>query len=164
MTSDLFVIDNVQMLSHGSADLILEACTDFWDGTDIYPLSGSDRCSICNTFHFQAISSIFLAALFPPAALLVVFHLSPLLLQKEGSGFLPACLSVRLLLSICLQTHASILVQPTEWEMCGAGPWSLPVLRCGAARHHPHQTQLMQEQLELRRYELELIQHREISS
>lgn len=32
------------MLSHGSADLILEACTDFWDGTDIYPLSGSDRC------------------------------------------------------------------------------------------------------------------------
>lgn len=31
------------MLSHGSADLILEACTDFWDGTDIYPLSGSDR-------------------------------------------------------------------------------------------------------------------------
>lgn len=38
------LIDNVQMLSHGSADLILEACTDFWDGTDIYPLSGSDRC------------------------------------------------------------------------------------------------------------------------
>ena len=46
MTSDLSVADNVQMLSHGSADLILEACTDFWDGTDIYPLSGSDRCSI----------------------------------------------------------------------------------------------------------------------
>lgn len=43
---ELFVIDNVQMLSHGSADLILEACTDFWDGTDIYPLSGSDRCTI----------------------------------------------------------------------------------------------------------------------
>uniref|UniRef100_A0A3Q4IG62 Transmembrane protein 94 n=1 Tax=Neolamprologus brichardi TaxID=32507 RepID=A0A3Q4IG62_NEOBR len=42
----LFVRDsssNVQMLSHGSADLILEACTDFWDGTDIYPLSGSDK-------------------------------------------------------------------------------------------------------------------------
>lgn len=48
----LFFTDNVQMLSHGSADLILEACTDFWDGTDIYPLSGSDRCS--NTLCFQA--------------------------------------------------------------------------------------------------------------
>lgn len=34
------------MLSHGSADLILEACTDFWDGADIYPLSGSDRCGV----------------------------------------------------------------------------------------------------------------------
>lgn len=32
-----------QMFSHGTADIILEACTDFWDGTDIYPLSGSDR-------------------------------------------------------------------------------------------------------------------------
>lgn len=36
-------IDSVQMLSHGTADVILEACTDFWDGADIYPLSGSDR-------------------------------------------------------------------------------------------------------------------------
>lgn len=43
MTPDLSPLDNVQMLSHGSADLILEACTDVWDGTDIYPLSGSDR-------------------------------------------------------------------------------------------------------------------------
>lgn len=42
-TSYLPFTDNVQMLSHGSADLILEACTDFWDGSDIYPLSGSDR-------------------------------------------------------------------------------------------------------------------------
>lgn len=31
------------MLSHGTADVVLEACTDFWDGADIYPLSGSDR-------------------------------------------------------------------------------------------------------------------------
>uniref|UniRef100_A0A8B9R8K7 Cation-transporting P-type ATPase C-terminal domain-containing protein n=1 Tax=Astyanax mexicanus TaxID=7994 RepID=A0A8B9R8K7_ASTMX len=42
--------NNVQMLSHGSADLILEACTDFWDGTDIYPLSGSDRKKILDFY------------------------------------------------------------------------------------------------------------------
>lgn len=48
------------MLSHGSADLILEACTDFWDGTDIYPLSGSDRCRnsyipyFCQSSHLQS--------------------------------------------------------------------------------------------------------------
>ncbi|KAM9425394.1 transmembrane protein 94 [Pholidichthys leucotaenia] len=40
----------VQMLSHGSADLILEACTDFWDGTDIYPLSGSDRKKVLDFY------------------------------------------------------------------------------------------------------------------
>ncbi|GAB1297067.1 Transmembrane protein 94 [Apodemus speciosus] len=43
----LFIKDTAtsteQMLSHGSADVVVEACTDFWDGADIYPLSGSDR-------------------------------------------------------------------------------------------------------------------------
>lgn len=39
----LSLSDTEQMLSHGTADIILEACTDFWDGADIYPLSGSDR-------------------------------------------------------------------------------------------------------------------------
>ncbi|KAM9210912.1 transmembrane protein 94 isoform 7-T8 [Dugong dugon] len=42
----LFIKDTTtsteQMLSHGTADVVLEACTDFWDGADIYPLSGSD--------------------------------------------------------------------------------------------------------------------------
>ncbi|XP_051969183.1 transmembrane protein 94-like isoform X2 [Xyrauchen texanus] len=42
--------DNVQMLSHGSADLILESCTDFWDGADIYPLSGSDRKKVLDFY------------------------------------------------------------------------------------------------------------------
>lgn len=81
------------------------------------------------------------------------------MLQKEGSGLLPACLSVRLLLSICLQTHASVIVQPTEWEVCGADPRSLPLLWIGAALHHPHQTQLLQEQLELRRYKHRAADH-----
>lgn len=53
-----FIVDNVQMLSHGSADLVLEACTDFWDGTDIYPLSGSDRCCIFHTGHSNLESKI----------------------------------------------------------------------------------------------------------
>uniref|UniRef100_A0A3P9N8U2 Transmembrane protein 94 n=1 Tax=Poecilia reticulata TaxID=8081 RepID=A0A3P9N8U2_POERE len=47
---------NVQMLSHGSADLILEACTDFWDGTDIYPLSGSDRKKVLDFYQRACLS------------------------------------------------------------------------------------------------------------
>lgn len=76
------------------------------------------------------------------------------MLQKEGFGLLPACLSVRLLLSLCLQTHASIPVKPAKWEVCRAGSWSLPVFWSGAAFHHPDQTKLLQEQLELRWYSL----------
>uniref|UniRef100_A0A4W3GK90 Transmembrane protein 94 n=1 Tax=Callorhinchus milii TaxID=7868 RepID=A0A4W3GK90_CALMI len=56
----LFVRDTltsgVQMLSHGSADLILEACTDFWDGTDIYPLSGSDRKKVLDFYQRACLS------------------------------------------------------------------------------------------------------------
>lgn len=137
-TSDLSAVDNVQMLSHGSADLILEACTDFWDGTDIYPLSGSDRCSKVKRL-----------TVFTSTPRDHLSHCLPLPLQEEGSGFLPARLSVRLLLSICIQTHAGIIVHPAEWEVCGAGPRSLPLLWSGSALHHPHQTQLLQEQLEL---------------
>lgn len=77
--------------------------------------------------------------------------LSRLLFQEEGSGFLPACLSVRLLLSVRLQTHASVHVQPVGWEVRRAGSQPLPVLRRGAALHHSHQAQHLQEQLELRR-------------
>lgn len=76
------------------------------------------------------------------------------LFQEEGSGFLPACLSVGLLLSVRLQTHASVIVQPVEWEVRRAGDEPLPVFGRGAALHHPHQAQHLQEQLELRRYEL----------
>lgn len=43
LTSVLPPSGTEQMLSHGTADVVLEACTDFWDGADIYPLSGSDR-------------------------------------------------------------------------------------------------------------------------
>ncbi|KAM4716348.1 transmembrane protein 94 isoform 3-T3 [Anableps anableps] len=50
------VVDSVQMLSHGSADLILEACTDFWDGTDIYPLSGSDRKKVLDFYQRACLS------------------------------------------------------------------------------------------------------------
>lgn len=126
------------MLSHGSADLILEACTDFWDGTDIYPLSGSDRCrNACTPTALVSVLPVFASLLLP-----VPF-------QKEGSGFLPASLSVGLLLGLRLQTHAGLLVGPAEREVRGAGSWSLPVQWSGAALHHSHQTQLVQKQLEL---------------
>nr|XP_056713530.1 transmembrane protein 94 isoform X1 [Euleptes europaea] len=56
----LFVKDTTtsteQMLSHGTADIILEACTDFWDGADIYPLSGSDRKKVLDFYQRACLS------------------------------------------------------------------------------------------------------------
>uniref|UniRef100_A0A8C1XD88 Transmembrane protein 94 n=1 Tax=Cyprinus carpio TaxID=7962 RepID=A0A8C1XD88_CYPCA len=66
----LFVRDsttnNVQMLSHGSADLILEACTDFWDGVDIYPLSGSDRKKVLDFYQRACLSGYCSAFAYKP--------------------------------------------------------------------------------------------------
>ncbi|KAI5623418.1 transmembrane protein 94 isoform X1, partial [Silurus asotus] len=58
--------NNVQMLSHGSADLILEACTDFWDGTDIYPLSGSDRKKVQDFYQRACLSGYCSAFAYKP--------------------------------------------------------------------------------------------------
>uniref|UniRef100_A0A3Q1JHR4 Cation-transporting P-type ATPase C-terminal domain-containing protein n=1 Tax=Anabas testudineus TaxID=64144 RepID=A0A3Q1JHR4_ANATE len=54
------------MLSHGSADLILEACTDFWDGTDIYPLSGSDRKKVLDFYQRACLSGYCSAFAYKP--------------------------------------------------------------------------------------------------
>ena len=32
-----------QLFSQGTADLLLDACTDFWDGYDLVPLAETDR-------------------------------------------------------------------------------------------------------------------------
>ena len=32
-----------QLFSQGTADMILDSCTDYWDGSDIRPLSEADR-------------------------------------------------------------------------------------------------------------------------
>ena len=31
------------MMSHGTADILLDACTDFWDGSDLCPLTDLER-------------------------------------------------------------------------------------------------------------------------
>ncbi|XP_019731271.1 transmembrane protein 94 isoform X2 [Hippocampus comes] len=66
----LFVRDSssesVQMLSHGSADLILEASTDFWDGADIYPLLGSDRKKILDFYQRACLSGYCSAFAYKP--------------------------------------------------------------------------------------------------
>ncbi|KAM5127497.1 transmembrane protein 94-like, partial [Mantella aurantiaca] len=82
-----------QMLSHGTADIILEACTDFWDGADIYPFSGSDRKKVLDFYQRACLSGYCSAFSYKP----MHYSLSPQLhgkciemLHTPGHGVMPA--------------------------------------------------------------------------
>lgn len=34
---------STQLLSQGTADIVLDSCVDFWDGDDLSPLTNNDR-------------------------------------------------------------------------------------------------------------------------
>ena len=37
-----------QMMSQGTGDLLLDVCSDFWDGCDVIPLTDIERFEIIN--------------------------------------------------------------------------------------------------------------------
>ena len=45
--SVLSVSGTRQMFSQGMADVLLDACSDFWDGHDIRPLGNEERYKFC---------------------------------------------------------------------------------------------------------------------
>ena len=38
-----FFVGSLQLLTQGSADVVLEACTDYWDGKSLCPVTASER-------------------------------------------------------------------------------------------------------------------------
>ncbi|XP_052262626.1 transmembrane protein 94-like isoform X3 [Dreissena polymorpha] len=46
-----------QLLSQGTADILLASCTDYWDGEDLRPLTQSDRKKILDFYHRTSIGS-----------------------------------------------------------------------------------------------------------
>uniref|UniRef100_A0A452TUD0 Transmembrane protein 94 n=1 Tax=Ursus maritimus TaxID=29073 RepID=A0A452TUD0_URSMA len=76
----LFIKDTTtsteQMLSHGTADVVLEACTDFWDGADIYPLSGSDRWKVLDFYQRACLSGYCSAFAYKPMSCALSSQLS----------------------------------------------------------------------------------------
>ncbi|XP_078728840.1 transmembrane protein 94 isoform X1 [Lampetra fluviatilis] len=57
---------DLQLLSHGTADVVLDACTDFWDGFDIYPLSASDRKKVLDFYQRTCLSGYCVAFAYKP--------------------------------------------------------------------------------------------------
>ncbi|XP_055993842.1 transmembrane protein 94 isoform X2 [Sorex fumeus] len=89
----LFIKDTTtsteQMLSHGAADVVLEACTDFWDGADIYPLSGSDRKKVLDFYQRACLSGYCSAFAYKPMSCSLSSQLNGKcieLVQAPGQG------------------------------------------------------------------------------
>uniref|UniRef100_A0A8C5QNL3 Transmembrane protein 94 n=1 Tax=Leptobrachium leishanense TaxID=445787 RepID=A0A8C5QNL3_9ANUR len=82
-----------QMLSHGTADIILEACTDFWDGADIYPLTGSDRKKVLDFYQRACLSGYCSAFSYKPMHYSLSHHLHGKcieMLHAPGQGTMSA--------------------------------------------------------------------------
>ncbi|KAK1162907.1 transmembrane protein 94-like [Acipenser oxyrinchus oxyrinchus] len=56
----------LQLFSYGSADAVLEACSECWDGTDIQTLSSSDRSKVLDFYQRACIAGQCLALSFKP--------------------------------------------------------------------------------------------------
>nr|XP_014344777.1 PREDICTED: uncharacterized protein KIAA0195-like [Latimeria chalumnae] len=56
----------LELFSYGSADTILSACTDLWDGSDIKPFSLSDRKKVLDFYQRASLAGQCLALSFKP--------------------------------------------------------------------------------------------------
>ncbi|ELT96471.1 hypothetical protein CAPTEDRAFT_150937 [Capitella teleta] len=55
-----------QLFSQGTADLLLDTCSDFWDGQDLMPLTEQDRKKISDFYHRTSMSSYCTAFAYRP--------------------------------------------------------------------------------------------------
>ncbi|KAI4902008.1 hypothetical protein NFI96_018713 [Prochilodus magdalenae] len=54
------------LFSYGSADVVLEACTDYWDGEDLQPLTDSDRKKVVDFYQRSCMAGQCIAVSFKP--------------------------------------------------------------------------------------------------
>lgn len=45
------------LLSEGTADIVLDCCTDYWDGMDLCPLTHSDRKKIQDFYQRSSLTA-----------------------------------------------------------------------------------------------------------
>lgn len=48
---------NMQLLSEGTADIILDSCIDYWNGYDIMPLTNSDKKKIQDFYQRSSLTA-----------------------------------------------------------------------------------------------------------
>ncbi|XP_066939113.1 transmembrane protein 94 isoform X15 [Macrobrachium rosenbergii] len=66
----------LELMSQGTADIILDSCTDYWDGYDICPLTEKDRKKILDFYHRTSLSAYCTAFSYRPTSCVVRENLS----------------------------------------------------------------------------------------
>ncbi len=77
--------DKALVMSRGSGNMIVQCCSDFWDGKDLQPLTDTERQSIVNYYNSRSLSSYCVALAYNP---MVDFKESRFP-QKEAGVFVP---------------------------------------------------------------------------
>ena len=79
--------NSLQLVSQGTADLVLDSCSDFWDGADVIPLSEADRRRILDFYHRHSLTTYCSAFAYRPLTSKVAVELSDRYLElPEESG------------------------------------------------------------------------------
>ncbi|XP_048482654.1 transmembrane protein 94 [Plutella xylostella] len=58
--------ERLQMLTQGTADIILDSCVDYWDGRDLTPLSAADRKKIIDFYQRNSLTAYCTAFAYKP--------------------------------------------------------------------------------------------------
>ncbi|KAK3883546.1 hypothetical protein Pcinc_012149 [Petrolisthes cinctipes] len=61
----------LELMSQGTADIVLDSCTDYWDGCDICPLTEKDRKKILDFYHRTSLSAYCTAFSYRPTSCVV---------------------------------------------------------------------------------------------
>ncbi|XP_045610382.1 transmembrane protein 94 isoform X1 [Procambarus clarkii] len=71
----------LELMSQGTADIILDSCTDYWDGYDICPLTEKDRKKILDFYHRTSLSAYCTAFSYRPTSCVVRGNLTNIYME-----------------------------------------------------------------------------------
>ncbi|KAL4241053.1 hypothetical protein ACF0H5_001831 [Mactra antiquata] len=104
-----------QLLSQGTADILLSCCTDFWDGKDLSPLTQTERKKILDFYHRTSIGSYCTAFSYCPVRHSLIGHLSDMYIELPDD-------------SHCMNLATSMASMDKDLELLSEahGSWEFP--------------------------------------
>ncbi|PNF21037.1 hypothetical protein B7P43_G08399 [Cryptotermes secundus] len=77
---------DLQLMSQGTADIILDSCVDYWDGHDLCPLSPADRKKVQDFYQRTSLTAYCTAFAYRPLTRGVSSHLSQVYLELPADS------------------------------------------------------------------------------